>query len=196
MIEALVDLPERGCGEAQPVKRARAHVLEQDVGLGHQVGEDLPTPGVFEIQRDRQFIPCGSQPEGLVPVFDHRPVADRVRDGGRLDLDHLGAVISQHGGGKRRGDDRAEVNNSDALEGGVRVRRLASLRSEEGCQVRTVHTGPVYCAFQFVFQSASAGKTLGPAPTTAGEANQSCTASFHLRKWGVVMWWSKAARSL
>jgi hypothetical protein len=53
-----------------------------------------------------------------------------------------------------------------------------------------------YLLFQVLSQSASAGKMLGPEPTTGGDANQSCTVSRHLRKCGALVWASKAALSV
>ena len=50
-----------------------------------------------------------------------------------------------------------------------------------------------YFLSQVLSQTASAGKMLGPEPTTGGDANQSCTVSRHLRKCGALVWASKAA---
>jgi hypothetical protein len=110
------DPPQRVRGEAQPVERAGTHVLEEDVGLRHKLGEDLSACGMLEVQRDGQVVARGGQPERLVPVLDDRPVADGIGDGRGLDLDHLRSVVAQDRGGVGGGDDRAEIDNPDVFE--------------------------------------------------------------------------------
>ena len=46
-----------------------------------------------------------------------------------------------------------------------------------------------------VFHVGSGGNRFEPWPTTGGEANQCCTVSRQVMKWGVVRWWSKAGLS-
>src|SRR5574337_1940361 len=94
---------------------------------------------MFQVQRDGKFVPRSVQPEGLVSLLDHRPVADGVGSVGRLDLDHLGAVVAEDRGRERGGDHRARVNDTNALERGIASRGFVSPCPDEFVEIVFVH---------------------------------------------------------
>ena len=77
-------------------QRARAEVLHDDVGLFHQIEEQLAAAPLPQVQRDSSLVAGVHGPEHVVPVdLGLAPGAQRVRSARWLDLDDIGAHVAE-----------------------------------------------------------------------------------------------------
>ena len=90
-----LDRPHGFVIDAEPSDDAGLEILDDHIGLGRKLEEDLPPFVGFQIERERFFIAVeedmggGEAPTGAIPMA--RQIAAK-----RLDLDHLSPHIGQH----------------------------------------------------------------------------------------------------
>ena len=75
---------------------------------------------VAQVDRDRPLVARDRRPPEAAPVVEHAPPAHRVAGPGRLDLDHVGAEVAEQLARERAGDERAELEDAQAVRGPVR----------------------------------------------------------------------------
>ena len=98
--------------------RAGAKVFEGNVGLGHQLECEFLAFRYAQVERDNLFIACQARPPERVLVDAlAAPFAHRVALRRRLDFDDLGAKIAKQGCAIGSGQELAELDRADALEG-------------------------------------------------------------------------------
>ena len=102
--------------EPEPFDSARREVVQEDVRLLHQPGEDLLRLRVLHVQ-SQAFLRAVDPDEVRGEPF-HRGVVRpcRVAAGRPLDLDDARAELGELAGGERSGDDLLERNHGDAFQ--------------------------------------------------------------------------------
>src|SRR6267154_5046211 len=103
--------------EAQPLDRARRHVLDRDIGLLQQLANDFEAARRFQIQRQRLLVGVELVEVPRVVVGLARlQAAARIAAARVLDLDHLGAEPGQAFGAGRPCLELGEIHHPDAFE--------------------------------------------------------------------------------
>ncbi len=112
-----VERVQRLPAEAEPVHRARAHVLDQHVGGLHQVEEHGAPALRLQIERDALLARVEQQeePRVLAALVGERGAAGLA--GGRLDLDDLRPEPRQHLGAARSRFVLGQVEDTNPVEG-------------------------------------------------------------------------------
>ena len=114
--EAGVERVQHLGADAPAFERAGSEVLDQHVGVGDELLEELRAVGVAEVQRDRLLVAADHLPPQRHAVLDVAVAAHRVAALGVLDLDHVGAEVAEHGRGHRSGEERCQVDHLEARE--------------------------------------------------------------------------------
>ena len=106
--------------DAESLTHGRRIIGNEHVGLGGEAMQHCLSLGPTEIEREALLV-AGFQEPGEI-VLAHR-IARQVRQVavgiacyGRLDLDHVGAEIRQHGGGRGRCDETRAVQYLEAFK--------------------------------------------------------------------------------
>src|SRR5690606_2800340 len=94
-----------------------AEVLDDDVGLLGEREEDLPPAGAAEVGGDRALVAPQRLPPQVYPVLGGAVVAGGVGPVGVLDLDDVGAHVTQVHRGHRAGEEGGGVDDAQAGEG-------------------------------------------------------------------------------
>ncbi len=89
--------------DAEPVGHTGAERLDEHVGVGRELVERGLALGMLEVERHRSSRP--------VPHRVARVAAERVT-AGRLDLDHVGALLGEHQHAERTGDPPRQVEHA------------------------------------------------------------------------------------
>src|SRR5437879_5082404 len=97
--------------EAPTRERPRPEVLDDGVGLAHELEEELPTLRLAEIEGDQPLAPRGHLPPERAAVFDRRPLAYRVADARLFHLDDVRAVVRGERRRKRPGHHRPRIKD-------------------------------------------------------------------------------------
>ena len=92
--------------DAEPLGDARTHALDQDVGVGDEVEDDLRGTRVLEVQRH-----AGASAVEQVVAAAGEQLAARP-----LDPDHVGAEVGQDRAGVRAGADAGDLDDLDAAQ--------------------------------------------------------------------------------
>ena len=107
-------------GDAEPLAHLRRIVGDEDVGLGGEPMQHRLALGLGEIEREALLVAGFQQPREIVLAVriarQIRQVAIGIARARRLDLDHVGAEIRQHGGGRGCCDETRAVQNLEAFE--------------------------------------------------------------------------------
>ena len=115
-----IDRRERLVAKPQRLERSRPIVLDEDVGGGGKLLEDVAIRRLFQIERDRTLVGGLREERGAHVATVERLVgavaAALIGLIGMLDLDHVGAQYSQLVGGKRAGQNVRDVDDSDPFE--------------------------------------------------------------------------------
>ena len=106
-----IDLDELLVADTRPLGGAGAHAVKEHIGLCHQLLHDLLAFGGLQVQA-QPLVP-GHGPVGPQPVLG----APGVVPFGWLDSDDPGAHLGDQGAAQRSGDDGAQVDDGDPLEG-------------------------------------------------------------------------------
>ena len=116
-----VDLVDLVPAEAELLHVARADVLDKDVGVFEQIGQDLLAFRILHIQRDRLLVGVELQEVQRIGAVDIiHLVTGRVAALDLLELDDFCAQPSQHLGARRAGLHLGPVDDLDARKrGGV-----------------------------------------------------------------------------
>jgi len=113
--QARIDGRQGLIAQAHPVHHAGAEVLHHRVGAGDQLAQQLPALGLLQVDDDAALVAVAGGEEAAVLVLGvvgavRAALAEEVA-AGRLDLDHLGAMIGQQLGAERAGHGVAQVDN-------------------------------------------------------------------------------------
>src|SRR4051812_20013380 len=116
-----INLQQRLVTEPQRLERARPIVLDQDIGAGDQLLEDLAAGFLLQIQGDRPLVrPLGQEGGAHVATVERpvgAPLTALVGLVRMLDLDDIGAEHRQLVGGKRPRQHMGDIDDANALEG-------------------------------------------------------------------------------
>src|SRR3954453_546890 len=91
-------------------------VLENDIAAVDQLSHHFSTGRVAHIDGDRLLVAGDRRPPQALAVAGDAPLAHRITGAGRLDLDHLRAVVAEQLPGKRTGDEAAHLQNPNSVE--------------------------------------------------------------------------------
>ena len=81
--------------DAPFVQRARLEILDQDIGRLEQLHQHRAAAGGCEIEADRALVAVDADEIGRILLMEGRaPIASFIARG-RLDLDHIGAVVGE-----------------------------------------------------------------------------------------------------
>ena len=107
-------------GDAEPRAHRRRKIGDEDVGLGGEAMQHRLSLGLGEVEREAPLVAGFQQPREIVladgVARQVRQVAVGIAGSGRLDLDHVGAEIRQHGRGRGRCDKARAIQNLEAFE--------------------------------------------------------------------------------
>ena len=94
---------------------AGTEVLQHDVGLAHQRGEDLLAAVAAQVEADALLA---AVVDGEIDALaaHHRRVAARLLAARRLDLDDLGAEVGQDHAAARAGLETRQLENTNAVQ--------------------------------------------------------------------------------
>ena len=92
-------------------------ILDQDVALQRQATHQGAALVLAQIDRDALLVARQRMPPARRVAVHHPPAADGVARVGRLDLDHLGAVVGEQRGGEGAGEDMPQLEDLEAVEG-------------------------------------------------------------------------------
>ena len=102
--------------QAPTLQRAGLEVLDQHVGLARQCAHDGLAFLAAQVELHRALVARLHLPPHGGPVAQHAPLAKRVADAHRLDLDDVGAELGQGLAGKGPGDQLTQFDDLDALQ--------------------------------------------------------------------------------
>ena len=134
--DAWIDRSRKRVADAEPVERARAEVLDDDVRLPNKIGEHLAAPRLFQIEGDAVLAaqPVQRRHRDVVFAFatEGHPVRSEIgrvlpagiRCAGVLDLDDASAESGQQEGSERPGQSVSEIEDRET---GQRARWRGSL---------------------------------------------------------------------
>ena len=123
-------------------ERAGLEVLDQHVGLGGQPAHQGLALGLAQVGADRALVARRHLPPDRGALAQQPPLAQRIAAFGRFDLDDVGAEVGQRLGGEGAGDQLAELDHLEALQG-LRIHvDLKSLRWGKLCCETGIATGP------------------------------------------------------
>ena len=125
--EPRVQPGERLVPEAELVHRSRPEVLEEHVALARERLKDLASLGRLEVQGDALLVAVDRHEVRRLALDERRPAARVVALAGLLDLDDLGAHVTEHHGAEGTGEDAGEVENADTGEGRLTLRHVVVL---------------------------------------------------------------------
>ena len=127
--EARVDLGEHVGAEAPALQGAGAEVLDQHVGAGQETFEQVGAGGPGQVEGGAALVAAEQRPPQRHAVLGGAVAAGRIALGGMLDLDDVGAEVSEDGGGERAGEQGGHVHDGDPCQGGLRFHQpsLAAL---------------------------------------------------------------------
>ena len=86
---------------------------------------------VAQVDGDRPLVARDRRPPEAATVDAHAVTPHDVADAGRLDLDHLGAEVTEQLPGERPGDERAELEDAHARERRAAAVRVCSSRAAQ-----------------------------------------------------------------
>ena len=102
--------------EAPAFHRAGLEVLDQHVGFERQGAHRLLPFAAAQVQAHRALVARLHLPPHRGAVAQQAPLAQRIADAVRLDLDHVGAEFRQRLAGEGAGDELAELQHLEAFE--------------------------------------------------------------------------------
>jgi len=107
-------------GEAQPRHGVGAHVVDEDLRLGHQRAQFGAAFVGLQVQRDAALVAVERHEGGAhVRVLGVLGAVALAVAAGVLHLDHVGAQIAQDLGGIGPEDEFCQVQNGDAVKRAV-----------------------------------------------------------------------------
>ena len=121
--------------QPQPLCVGRREVLDQDVGVGQQLEQQLPALLRLDVEADAELVGVEvHERETALAVLEVARVGrDRARRValGILDLDHLGAEVGEQLAGVGRGEEAAVLDDRDAFQQAPGGRYLAVRGGQE-----------------------------------------------------------------
>ena len=120
-----LQLLEHGGAQSPLLECARPEVLDHHVALLDETLHERIALGLAQIERDRLLVSGFVEPVESRASRCHGPEASpRITDTRNLELDHLGAELSQNARAVRRSDHRRHVQNTIALQRQRLLRRV------------------------------------------------------------------------
>ena len=118
--QALVERSQLSEGQCEALAHRRREIGDEDVGLGHQAMQHRLAFRPGEVERQALLVAGLQHPRVIVLAGgvsrQVRQVPVGIAEARRLDLDHVGAEIRQHGGSRRRRDETRAVQNLEAVK--------------------------------------------------------------------------------
>src|SRR5207249_6677234 len=108
---------QRLVAEAELLHRPRAEVLDQDVGRRGEAPHEGDAVRLLEIDGDAALVAVVDEVAGGLAVLVRGPRARFVTDARVLDLDHVGAEVSEQRAAVGAGQHAREVHDTDTIEG-------------------------------------------------------------------------------
>ena len=101
--------------ESDTRHRARQEILDHDVGFAHKSRNQIPFTS--QVSRDAELVAVHRQEIGCNArrIERRAPRSGLVTVSRSLDLDHVGAQVTEHHCAQRTGQDARQVNYSNAL---------------------------------------------------------------------------------
>ena len=90
--------------------------MQQHVGVGREPADDGLSVRVLEVQRQGTLATVVVLEQVGHAVSRRTHVAQDVAHAGRLDLDHVGALVGQEGRGTGRGQGTGQFDDANAVE--------------------------------------------------------------------------------
>jgi hypothetical protein len=118
--------------EAEPLERAGAGALDQDVGGRHQPAHAFEVRAVLEVEHHRALVAADQLPNEGLAVGVLPPQAAGAVAGRRLHLHHVGPEVGEVAGGPGSRDHRGHVDDPEPLEclhGAEGTRSTSSVRT-------------------------------------------------------------------
>ena len=135
--------------QSPALQGARREVLDQHIGLGNEFTKNVLPGRNAQIERDGLLVACLHQPVARARCA---AVTGRTAQGiawsWLFDFDDFCAEIAKHGGGKRTGDQRADVEHADAGKGKVLAHECSSFGVLLRC-LRKACLGDFLVGFEF-----------------------------------------------
>ena len=116
--DARIDLGELVVAKAHALHHAGAEIVDDDVGVAHEIVDDRLAVGLAQIERDRALVAVEAaehrivEPVGIVGDRGAREIAGA----GPLDLDDVGAVVGEHLRRARAQHHLGEIDDADARQ--------------------------------------------------------------------------------
>lgn len=118
--QAVVEVSEMVVGQPEPAAHRRREVGDENVRLGDEAMQHRLGFRLGEVERQAPLVAGFQQPREIVLAAriarEIRQVAVGIARAGRLDLDHVGAKIRQHGSGRGCCDEARAIQNLEAFE--------------------------------------------------------------------------------
>ena len=108
--------------EPPALEGAGDEVLDEHIGVAHEPLQERLTAGVRQVERDRALAARVNFPPQLAALT--QPRAQRIAATWIFDLDHVGAVIGQHGREHAAGDEARAVDHTQARQRAAHGRSL------------------------------------------------------------------------
>lgn len=101
----------------------RPEILDHDVDALREPQRDSLCPGLAQVERHRALVTCEDRPpQRVIVVPQSPPVAHRVALRRRLDFHDLGTEVAEQGSDVGAGQQLAELEHPDALQGTIAQR--------------------------------------------------------------------------
>ncbi|MGF6838118.1 hypothetical protein QF001_001985 [Paraburkholderia youngii] len=101
--------------EAELFERTGTQIFDDDVGIGGEALDDLDAIGRFQIHADGLLVARLQIPPQRRAFMQLAPFAKGIASFGRFDLDHVGAEFGHQSRGERRGNERADLDDTNTL---------------------------------------------------------------------------------
>ncbi len=110
------DLLQDVVADAPALEGSGPETLDDDVGGGDEVEEDLPSGFGSQVEIDATLVAGVHGPEVLVPTLGLPPISQWVRTIRSLDLDDVGPHVSEQPSAVGAGDQGAQFEYPQAVE--------------------------------------------------------------------------------
>ena len=101
----------------RPLQGVHAEVLDHHVALLDELEEELLAFRLLQVDDDAALVAVQADEIGGLAVLEgDAPAAREVAEAGRLELDHLGAEIGEHGRAERTCEGVREVEDFDVFK--------------------------------------------------------------------------------
>src|SRR5437764_10285753 len=114
--EARVDSRQRLVAKPEPVHDARAVILDEDVRVGNETAQDVGARLLLQVDDEALLVAVDAEEIVALARDKGRKLPRLVPEPRRLDLQHLGAEITEALGAKRPGQDAGQIDDPEPRE--------------------------------------------------------------------------------